>query len=499
MPEWITSREMRRIELNSRWLGFEEEYMMENAGAGVARVVLEEYSPGEVLVVCGTGGNGGDGFVAARHLNAEGVDVDVLLLGRREAIRNPAAERNLERLESAGIGVREVRDSSELEDLDFEREVIVDAILGFGIRGRLREPVRTAVVRINEASRAGSRVVSVDVPTGMDPDTGEVPDVAVEADVIVSIHRHKRGVRRARDAFLRRVNAGIPELAERICGPGDLITSGARERDPWAYKGKHGRILIVAGSDRYVGAPRLTAQGALRAGADLVFLLTPSEVPRDDPNLIYLGSERVPGPEDLEEAPLEDVDAVVVGPGLGPEADAEGLIERLSDEFDGTVVVDADGLRGVRRDLVDERFVLTPHAGEFRRVFGESPGDGVEEREETVGRVAEDWGCTVLLKGPVDVIGSPEGEVRLNVTGTPGMTVGGTGDVLAGVVGALAAVCEDAFEAARVGAFVVGAAGQLAEEERSQCLTAMDVVERVPDVFRDPWSVEPSGVRLLRQ
>ncbi len=495
---WVTSREMRRIELNSRWLGFEEEYMMENAGAGVARVILEEYSPDEALVVCGTGGNGGDGFVAARHLDAEGVEVDVLLVGRREAIRNPAARRNLERLESAGLAVREVRDSGELEGVDFEREVIVDAILGFGIRGRLREPVRTAVLRINEASRAGSRVVAVDVPTGMDPDTGEVPDVAVEADVIVSIHRHKRGVKEARDAFLRRVSAGIPGLAERICGPGDLIVSGVRERDPWAHKGRHGRILIVAGSDRYVGAPRLAARGALRAGADLVFLLTSGGVPRDDPNLIYLDAGRVPGPEDLEGAPLGDVDAVVVGPGLGPEADARGLLERLSEEVDGTIVVDADGLRGVDGEVVDERFVLTPHAGEFRRVFGEDPGEGVEEREDVVGRVAEEWGCTVLLKGAVDVIGSPEGEVRINVTGAPGMTVGGTGDVLAGVIGALAAVCEDAFEAACVGAFVVGAAGQLAEGERAQGLTATDVADRVPEVFRDPWSVEPEGVSLLR-
>lgn len=497
---FITSKEMRRIELNSRWLGLEEDFMMENAGAGVARIVIEEYSPNDVLVVCGTGGNGGDGFVTARHLDSEGVDVEVLLVGRREAIKNEAAGLNLRRLDRAGIPVREVRDSSDLEDVDFDRDVIVDALLGFGIRGRLREPVRSAVLRINEASRAGTRVVSVDIPTGLDPDTGETPDVAVEADLVVSIHRHKRGIRKLRDVFVRRVNAGIPEIAERICGPGDLITSDVWRRDPWSHKGQHGRVLIVGGSRRYLGAPQLTARGALRVGVDIVFLLTVDAVPRSDPNVIYrtVPTERLE-PEHLDEADLENVDAVVVGPGLGADVDSVGILRKLAESFDGVIVVDADGLRGISEVNLDDRFVLTPHAGEFRREFGGELGSSLEDRSETVRRVSEELGCTILLKGRIDVIGSPDDEVRWNVTGTPAMTVGGTGDVLAGVVAGIAAQCGDGFEAACIGAFVVGSAGCLAERRLSQGLTAEDVAEYVPKVLRNPWAAEPEAIAEVRR
>ncbi|WP_457614568.1 NAD(P)H-hydrate dehydratase [Methanopyrus sp.] len=492
---FITSKEMRRIELNSRWLGFEEDFMMENAGAGVARVVIEEYSPDDVLIVCGTGGNGGDGFVTARHLDSEGVNVEVLLVGRREAVKNEAAELNLRRLDRAGIPVQEARDSDDLKNIDFERDVVVDALLGFGIRGRLREPVRSAVLRINEASREGSRVVSIDIPTGLDPDTGETPDVIVEADLIVSIHRHKRGVRRLRDAFLRRVNAGIPGIAEQICGPGDLITSDIWQRDPWSHKGQHGRVLVIGGSRKYVGAPQLTARGALKVGADLVFLLTVDAVPRSDPNVIYrtVSADRLE-PEHLEEIDLEDVDAVAVGPGLSADADSTGILKMLAKVFDGTIVVDADGLRGILEVDLDDRFVLTPHAGEFRREFEKEIGSSIKDRSEVVQKVSEELGCTILLKGRVDVIGSPDGEVRWNVTGTPAMTVGGTGDVLAGVVAGVAAQCEDGFEAACIGAFVVGSAGYLAERRLSHGLTAEDVAEYVPKVLRNPWAAEPEAV-----
>ncbi|WP_456435668.1 NAD(P)H-hydrate dehydratase [Methanopyrus sp.] len=496
---FITSREMRRIELNSRWLGFEEDFMMENAGAGVARVVIEEYSPNDVLVVCGTGGNGGDGFVTARHLDSEGVDVEVLLVGRCEAVKNEAAKLNLRRLDRAGIPVKEVRDSEDLESVDFERDVVVDALLGFGIRGRLREPVRSAVLRINEASRAGARVVSIDVPTGLDPDSGEAPDVAVEADLVVSIHRHKRGVRKLRDVFLRRVNAGIPKIAEQICGPGDLIASDILRRDPWSHKGHHGRVLIIGGSRKYIGAPQLAARGALRAGADLVFLLTVDTVPKNDPNVIYrtVSAERLV-PEHLEEADLEDVDTVLVGPGLGADADSVGILKELAESFDGVIVVDADGLRGISEVNVDDKFVLTPHAGEFRREFGKELGRSLEDRSEVVRRVSEELGCTILLKGRVDVIGSPDGEIRWNVTGTPAMTVGGTGDVLAGVIAGVAAQCREGFEAACIGAFVVGSAGCLAERKLSQGLTAEDVAEYVPKVLKNPWAAEPEFITEVR-
>lgn len=487
-------REMRRLELNARWLGVEEVFLMEAAGAGVARVVSEDYDPDAVTVVCGTGGNGGDGLVAARYLAAEGRDVKVFLVGRREAIRNEGTRLNLKRAERSGLDIKEIRDSDQVPER-FEGDVIIDAVLGFGVKGPLREPVKSAVEAINSASEEGAVVVSVDVPTGMDPDTGKVHGSAVEPNVVVSVHDHKVGVvETLSDVILRKVNVGIPPTAEKIVGPGDVVVSGILDRNPKSHKGENGSVLVVGGSHLYVGAPRLTALGALRAGADLVFLLTVEEVPREDPDIIYVPVDGpYVEPSELDVAPWNRIDAVVVGPGLDG-TNTRGIVRRVAEEHDGPIVVDADGLRGVSDLDLDERFILTPHPGELAREFDVEVPDDIEGRAEVAAEVASEHGCTVVITGYVDVVASPEGEVRYNVTGSPGMTVGGTGDVLAGVIGAMASVLEDPFEAACVGTFLVGAAGQRAERKKSYGFTATDVAESVPKAMRNPWSARPTGI-----
>ncbi len=495
----MTTREMRRLELNARWLGVEETFLMEAAGAGVAAVISEDYDPDSVTVVCGTGGNGGDGFVAARYLASEGREVEVFLVGRREAVRNEGTRLNMKRAEASGLRIVELRDSDQVPEA-FDGDVVVDALLGFGVRGPLREPVRSAVEAINAASERGSVVVSIDVPTGLDPDTGEVHDLAVEPNLIASVHDHKKGVVEALpDVVLRRVNVGIPPTAEHVVGPGDVVVSGVLDRDPDSHKGQNGSVLVVGGSHVYVGAPRLTALGALRAGADLVFLLTVEEVPRDDPDIIYVPVDGpYVEPSELEVAPWDKVDAVVVGPGLDG-TNTRGVVRKVSEEHDGPVIVDADGLRGVSDLDLDERFILTPHPGELAREFGVDVPDDPEGRAEVASRLASEYGCTLVVTGRVDVIASPDGDVRYNVTGSPGMTVGGTGDVLAGVIGTMASVLDDPFEAACVGAFLVGAAGQRAERKKSYAFTATDVAEGVPKILRNPWSARPTGLDALVQ
>ncbi len=483
--------------MNARWLGVEEVFLMEAAGAGVARVVSEDYDPDTVTVVCGTGGNGGDGLVAARYMAAEGRNVKVFLVGRREAIRNEGTRLNLRRVERSGLDIEEIKDSDQVPER-FEGDVIIDAVLGFGVRGPLREPVRSAVEAINSASEESSVVVSVDVPTGMDPDTGNVHGSAVEPNVVVSIHDHKVGVVEALpDVILRKVNVGIPPTAGKIVGPGDVVVSGILDRDPTSHKGENGSVLVVGGSHLYVGAPRLAALGALKAGADLVFLLTVEEVPREDPNIIYVPVDGpYVEPSELDVAPWDRIDAVVVGPGLDG-ANTRGIVRRVAEEHEGPIIVDADGLRGVSDLDLDERFILTPHPGELAREFDVEVPNDMKGRAEVAARVASYHGCTVVITGYVDVIASPEEEIRYNVTGSPGMTVGGTGDVLAGVIGAMASVLEDPFEAACVGAFLVGAAGQRAERKKSYGFTATDVADGVPKAMRNPWSARPVGMEYV--
>ena len=266
-------------------------------------------------------------------------------------------------------------------------------------------------------------------------------------------------------------------------------------RRPDSHKGENGRVLVVGGSLRYVGAPALTALSALRSGVDLVTVASPEETAKlintFSPDLITLKLPcRELGPEVLPHLlpELERCDSLVVGPGLGEgtEEAVVALMEETGRKFPSLpVLLDADALRAVRgREWRGRRVVLTPHAGEFRMITGREVPGRLEERVRVVSEEARRLGCVILLKGRVDVISSPRGEVVLNRTGNPGMTVGGTGDVLAGVVGALLAQGLDTFEASWAGAYVNGMAGDLCLREKGYGFTASDLIAKLPYVFK---------------
>jgi NAD(P)H-hydrate epimerase len=268
-------------------------------------------------------------------------------------------------------------------------------------------------------------------------------------------------------------------------------------RRPDSHKGENGRVLVVGGSSRYVGAPALAALAALRSGVDLVTVASPEDTARlintFSPDLITLKLPcRDLGPEVLPHLlpELERCDALIVGPGLGGREETGEAVLSLLEEVRSrhpslSVLLDADALKAVRgRRMEGMRTVLTPHAGEFRALTGrEVPGE-LRGRAEVVSEEARRLGCVILLKGRVDVISSPQGEVLLNRTGNPGMTVGGTGDVLSGVVGGLMAQGLGTFEAAWAGAYVNGAAGDLCLEEKGYGFTASDLIGKLPYVFK---------------
>ena len=447
----ITPARMHAVDANAIALGVSALQLMESAGkalADMARVA----SPTRVLVLCGKGNNGGDGMVAARYLQ-RGVRTDVCYLDT--GTRSGTCEHQLSALNHCSVALHPFRCRDDIEGMRslFEKaDVIIDALLGTGSAGPIKEPISACIRFANESS---AMIIAADVPT-----------MGMRADCICAFHR-------AKTEGSTVVDIGIPLEAECYTGPGDLTLLPLRKHR--AHKGAGGKVLVIGGGP-YQGAPWLAGLGALRAGADIVRIASPIFEPI--PDLIYerLSGDRV-GEEHIEKL-IElagQSDVVVCGNGLG--AESHSVIHRLAHSCK-KAVIDADALRLPLPVAADET-IYTPHAGEFTRITGIRLPDGSRERALAVKDTA--IGGTVLLKGPTDVI-TDGTRVRFNRTGDPAMTVGGTGDVLAGIAGAL--FCHlPAFEAACIGAYVNGMAGQLAAAERGEGMLATDLVDRIPAVL----------------
>jgi len=400
--------------------------------------------------------------------------VTTLLLGRPTEIRTDIARENWDALRAAEYDTECVRDSTALSLPD--PDVVVDAMLGTGVTDALREPEATAAEAINEAA---ATVVSVDVPSGVDADTGDAEGAAVDADHVVTFHDQKPGLE-AVDATVTVADIGIPDAAETFVERGDLRVL-SRPAD--AHKGEFGQVLVVGGGP-YAGAPALSGRAAMRAGADLSFVATPGRVADivqgDEPGLIVrrlAGDLVLPRHVDqlLDEA--LSADCVVLGPGLGASEGTLDAVREFLELYDGRAVVDADALQVVPEVDTDADLLCTPHQGEFAEMGGEGADDW-RERAEHVEAFAAELGQTLLVKGAHDVVSDGE-RTRVNRTGNPGMTVGGTGDVLAGICGALFST-HDARTAAAIAAYVNGSAGDAVVDDQGYGLLASDLLEVVP-------------------
>ncbi|NLB00233.1 MAG: NAD(P)H-hydrate dehydratase [Methanomicrobiales archaeon] len=446
----IDAGRMRAVEGNAVALGYPSLLMMESAGRAVADAVLSR-TPSRVLVLCGRGNNGGDGMVAARYLqHLDSVDVVYPDCGTT----TPSAATQLALLRHCSVALHTVRCAADVETLSRlfdDADVIVDAMLGTGASGAVREPFASLVARANTNS---APIIAVDIPTP-----------GIRASRIVSFHRPK-----VEGADV--VDIGIPFEAEIFTGPGDLTLIPPKGSK--AHKGAGGEVLVVGGGP-YQGAPYIAALGALRAGADIVRVASPAYIPA--PDLIY---ERLEGKAITADhlatiLPLVDrADTVVCGMGAGRES--HDVILAVA-EAAKRAVFDADAL--AKPLPAAKETIYTPHAGEFARMTGAEPPTDLVARGRSVKAAAT--AGTILLKGPVDVI-SDGSRVRFNRTGTPAMTVGGTGDLLAGVVGAL--FCHlPAFEAASLAAYVCGRAGMLAAEGRGNGMLATDMLDGIPEIL----------------
>jgi len=495
----ITSREMQALELNARYFGISRLQLMENAGKAVADEIASRFDPekARITVFSGLGGNGGDGLAAARHLVCLGFKVRVMLAGRFKDIRDKEAKRNWLALQALKdtVALQEIYDSTLVQSV--KTEVVVDALLGIGLKGALKPPLSQIVKKMNEADAFR---VSVDVPTGVDSDSGRVSDEAVEADLTITFHKMKLGLKKAKanvgELIVRDI--GLPQQFERFAGPGD-VSLVVKARLPEAHKGDFGRLLVVGGSETFSGAPVLVALSALRAGVDVTYIASPHRTAYATssmtPDLITLkleGDHLTTHAAAVVKRYLGMSTAAVIGPGLGMHKETKDAVIKIVELMENEripLLLDADGLKAFAESerKVDSPAVLTPHAREYQLLTGRKPPPELQERVEDVRKTARRLGTVVLLKGNVDVI-SDGTRVKLNFTGNPGMTVGGTGDVLSGIVGAFLAQGTDPFEAAVAGAFINGAAGDFVQNEKGYHMVPTDLLKWIPRVMDDPMS-----------
>jgi len=498
----ISVAEMRVAEINSEFLGVPTVRLMEAAGTSVASEIRKRVPPGaKVAVLAGGGGKAGDGFVAARHLDSMGYDVVVFLVSSR--VRHPDAVQNFEVLKSATT-VKIASFEGRIEGFD----VVIDALLGTGVRGAPRGKYADAIEAINKSGALLK--VAIDLPSGVMPDTGEVPGAAVKADLTVTMHAPKKGLlldpAREYVGELVIASIGVPRAAITRVGPGD-IEVWFPKKPATAKKGDGGKVLVVAGSEEYVGAPWLTALGAWSAGADLVYLVAPEGVieKRFSPEIIahpLQGEKLVPEHVEVIQAYIHRADVVAIGPGLGIEAETFEAVNKLIANIlaEGKhLVIDADALKALAsRNLnLNGYAVMTPHLGEASKLLRRELENTREDRISAAKEIAKKYGSVVLLKGFIDVIAEPGGNVRTREgIGSSDMSAGGTGDILTGVTAEVLARSGNPFGAARASSFIMAVAGVLSYHEHGRS-TPLNLLAYIPLIIRDPLGESMKALRYM--
>jgi NAD(P)H-hydrate epimerase len=490
-PLLLTAAEMRAADQAiARALGVPTARLMENAGRGVAEIVRCELAeiPGEVVIVCGAGSNGGDGFVAARHLAEMGRRVRVLLTTPRAKIQGDAAtalaaleEMAVVPVEDGGGWRHEAAWRARLAGAGTHPAGIVDAIFGTGFHGPVREVPAEAIAAMNAVA---GRKIAVDVPSGLDADTGRAAGVVFRADVTATMGARKLGLCLEASAPVGRLElvdlgapvdaATAPDARFRLLdAPG--IAARVPRRNADAHKGSKGHLLVVAGSAGKTGAAFLTGTAALRSGAGLVTIASTAagQMALDAKAIELMTARYADGDDAVPETALPALEALAaraqamaIGPGIPTGPGMRAVVRALAARLPLPMVIDADALNGLGTEApgilagAPAPRVLTPHPGEMGRLLGISTADVQADRLGHARRFAAAARAVTILKGARTVVASPDGAVFVNPAATSALATAGSGDVLTGVVGALLARRLEPLTAAQIAVYVHGAAGE---------------------------------------
>ncbi|QDI92127.1 NAD(P)H-hydrate dehydratase [Salicibibacter halophilus] len=489
----VTGEEMGSVDRFAiEQLGMPGVMLMENAGRAVSERLLAHYGDDErFLVLIGTGNNGGDGFVIARALKDMDRSVDVCLIPPEEKLKGDA-KRHKELYEKAGYTW------ATFDPVFFHKtDVIIDALLGTGISGAIREPYRGVIQAINEAERP---VVAVDLPSGVPGDDSPVPEGAALAERTITLQQPKLSYYtypgRHYYGETEVVSIGIPPIAiantiptKRNVWKRADVANHWQSRAADSHKGSHGKVGIIAGSETMPGAAALTAGAAVNAGAGLTTVNTPRSVM---PTVAAHVPEATYFPRDETiESFYENKDGIAIGPGIGFDAKGRERLKTLIDHFEGPLIVDADGLHVLDEMLENVRerehpLIITPHPGEMAALIDASPGEVNRRRFDVAETFAREHGVYVVLKGPCTLVATPSGETWINDTGNAGLAKGGSGDVLTGMILAFVARYENVQPAVSTAVYLHGySADHLLERGTPmETMTASNIVKALPDVFR---------------
>ena len=485
--------------------------LMERAGAGVVHQLERHFAPlndKRITIVCGKGNNGGDGFVVARLLVRRRIAIQVLCLAKAADLsRDARVMYGRLRRAAKKNEIRSAHDPDGLRDLFTASDIIIDAIFGTGLSTAVSGPYEQVIQAINASRRP---VLSVDVPSGLNADTGTVLGAGVRADLTVTFGLPKIGLYIGQGVdyagLTQVVDIGIPNsLADEIDSRTVLLTHAAAKaslplRTPSSHKGTYGHAGIIAGSVGKTGAAAMVAKAALRVGTGLVTVAIPSSV-NDTLEAKLLEAMTMPMPEtkartfarsglDRLLAFTRARTAIAIGPGLTTHPETVELIQELVKRVDKPCVLDADALNALagKASLLTESKlppILTPHPGEMARLeIDASPQSVNADRIGVAGRFARERGVLVVLKGARTVVARPDGMIAVCPTGNPGMATAGTGDVLTGMIVGLLAQGLTPWDAACTGTYFHGLAGDLAAAQVGQAaMTAGDLIEHIPKAF----------------
>jgi len=454
------------------------------------------------VVFCGTGNNGGDGFVVARKLHSMGGDVKVFLLGDRGKLKG-AAQSNFDIISRMAVDIIDVESVEQVRADAFHCDAIIDAIFGTGLDREVSGIYKDVVDLINES---GKTVFSLDIPSGLNGNTGEIMGTAVRSNFTISYGLPKignmlyPGFDLCGDLYVSHIS--FPLLLQETDSikvhVNDLILLPERQED--THKGSYGKALFISGASSYLGAPYFSALSFLKAGGGLSYLATPESI---SPFLAGKGSEIVFLPQKetgLKSLALEckdellqfskNVDIVVLGPGVSLNPETQQLVRELALQIESPLLIDGDGITAVAEDtgIIKRRnapTILTPHSGEMARLLKMQVEEVNRNRVDVVQKAAGDLGAIVVLKGAHSLIGYPDGKVFINTSGNPGMATAGSGDALTGTIAAMHGLGLPVAEAARVGVFMHGLSGDLAAGDIGEDgITAQDIVDYLPDALQ---------------
>ncbi|MFZ4454451.1 NAD(P)H-hydrate dehydratase [Salibacterium aidingense] len=504
----VTGEEMRKIDRFAMdELGMKEELLMENAGRAAARQLEKHYGSSagkKVAVLIGKGNNGGDGFVIARILLEKGWHLDTWLLSEAEQFKG-AARYHKELYEHCGYEWQYWSPKT-MVHLQDEYSIMIDAMLGTGVTGELREPFKEAAALMNNSK---GKVVSIDVPSGIPSGEEPVPDTAVKADMTITLQapkvsaylypaKHHYGQLLVTDIGIPAKAMQVQQDGKREWREGDVVRT-LPGRSAAAYKGSHGKGLLIGGSQKMPGAPAMASSACLYSGAGLLTAAVPfsamTALAASQPEVML-----TPLPEEngyvapqvtAVNLPIEAYDSIAAGPGLGRGEGTRALVKHLVSKADVPLLLDADGLYflpELEREVMERRspLILTPHPGEMAHLAGVSISDVNRHRFTLSQNYARQHKCYVVLKGPDTIVTTPEGRQYVNTTGNEILARGGTGDILTGIMLGLVLQKGEISAAASNAVYLHGYAADLAvqEEFHSYSMASTDLIRYLPPAFR---------------